>query len=303
MKLKEFFYLNKSDRSVLAVLLLVALCAMLIIYGLGNGNQQSERQTAYKDSVQRGKADDTRAGGQSHTNYQYDQGKPAVRLFPFDPNTADSTQLLALGLQPWQVRNIYKYRSKGGIYRKPADFARLYGLTVKQYKQLEPYIRISDDYRPAAELYAPERTIARHAADTLRYPVKLKPHEHISLNTADTTLLMRVPGIGSYYAREIVYYRQRLGGFCNVRQLLEIDGFPASSLPYFEVKAENITKMNVNELTLNQLKRHPYMGYYRAKEIVDYRRLKGPLQSLQDLKLLRDFTPDAIERLQPYVSF
>ena len=34
-----------------------------------------------------------------------------VETFPFDPNTADSTTLLRLGLAPWQVRAIYKYRA------------------------------------------------------------------------------------------------------------------------------------------------------------------------------------------------
>ena len=59
-------------------------------------------------------------------------------LFPFDPNTADSTQLLKLGLQSWQVRSIYKFRAKGGIFREKTDFARLYGLTKKQYEVLAP---------------------------------------------------------------------------------------------------------------------------------------------------------------------
>ena len=61
-------------------------------------------------------------------------------LFPFDPNTADSTQLLKLGLQSWQVRSIYRFRAKGGIFREKTDFARLYGLTKKQYEVLAPYI-------------------------------------------------------------------------------------------------------------------------------------------------------------------
>ena len=76
----------------------------------------------------------------------------SVKLVVFDPNTADSTTLLSLGLQRWQVRNIYRYRRAGGIYRRKEDFARLYGLTAGQYRQLEPYIRIGADYQPAVTL-------------------------------------------------------------------------------------------------------------------------------------------------------
>jgi DNA uptake protein ComE-like DNA-binding protein len=61
--------------------------------------------------------------------------------------------------------------------------------------------------------------------------------------------------------------------------------------------------MNLNKLTLNQLRRHPYINFYQARAICDYSRLKGPLQSLGQLRLLNDFTPTAIERLQPYVEF
>jgi len=221
-------------------------------------------------------------------------------LFPFDPNTADSTQLLRLGLKPWQVQSIYKYRARGGVYRQPKDFARLYGLSVDDYRRLEPYIRIEGDFRPAAEVIADEQHASR---DTIAYPVKLKPSEHLSLNAADTAQLRKVPGIGRYYAREIARYRQQLGGFVNVNQLREIDNFPEEALPYFTIGNAPVRKMNVNKLTLNELKRHPYLNFYQARAINDYRRLKGPLKSLDDLSLLPDFTPQDIERLRPYVEF
>ena len=73
----------------------------------------------------------------------------AARLFAFDPNTADSSTLLRLGLKPWQVRSIYKYRAHGGHFRKPQDFARLYGLTLAQYRRLEPYISIKSEVMAA----------------------------------------------------------------------------------------------------------------------------------------------------------
>ena len=59
----------------------------------------------------------------------------------------------------------------------------------------------------------------------------------------------------------------------------------------------------MNTATLNDLKRHPYINFYQARAIVDYRRQHGPINSLQDLRLLTPFTPDAIERLMPYVEY
>ena len=128
----------------------------------------------------------------SHANRHYIEAENRqVERFAFDPNTADSTELLRLGLHYWQVRNIYKYRAAGGVYRRPADFARLYGLTRKQYRELEPYIHISSDYAPAAGLFAEERHERRDT--THRYPTKLKVGEQLDLNLSDTTALQRVP--------------------------------------------------------------------------------------------------------------
>ena len=178
----------------------------------------------------------------------------------------------------------------------------IYGLTAGQYRRLEPYIRISDDYRPAAEAYPAEPRPA-YVRDTTRYPLKLKPGQHVALNTADTALLKRVPGIGSGFARAIVRYRERLGGFYSTAQLMEIGNFPQSALPYFTADPSLCRKLNVNRLTLSQLRRHPYIGFYQAKTIIDHRRLHGPLRSLDDLRLYKDFPPETIERLRNYIEF
>lgn len=297
--IKKLFYINKADRAVAIILLFImAVLAAGIMFTAGpaDGDFVSSADTSSVGMPAAKTGSNRRAAG------YYDAGAPSTRLFAFDPNTADSTALLSLGLQPWQVRNIYKYRAKGGIYRRPSDFARLYGLTVGQYKRLEPYIRISSDYLPASSLISDgERTAA--VRDTVKYPVKIKDGEYIVLSTADTAMLKKVPGIGSGYARAIVSYRARLGGFFSVDQLLEIDGFPESSLRYFKLGDAATEKINLNKLTLNQLRRHPYISYFQAKAIVDYRRLHGNLKSLDDLRLNRDFPAEAIRRLKPYVVF
>lgn len=298
--MKNFFYLQRNDRrSLLWALAAVAAGSALTIY-LGRQGDGTPDATA-----------DSRTAPATD-NRPADSGRPTagtalaverpVSLFTFDPNTADSSQLARLGLSAWQIRNLYKYRAAGGRFSRPRDFARLYGLTAGQFKALEPYISIAEEYRPAAEVYAPAapKTFTR---DTLRYPRKLQKGEHVSLNTADTAMLKRVPGIGSSFARAIVAYRNRLGGYYDTRQLLEIDNFPADALPYFVLSPDQCRKLNVNRCSLSQLRRHPYIGFYQAKTIIEHRRLHGPLSSLDDLRNYRDFTAADIERLSHYVEF
>ncbi len=301
MKLSDLFYLNRHDRRILLVLLSVAAGCFLVICLLGEDREAS---------VESGFTRYSRNTRSSRNPSYYAQPVKRLERFAFDPNTADSTQLLRLGLQPWQVKNIYKYRAAGGIYRKKEDFARLYGLTVKQYRELEPYIHISADYLPASTLIKEEQREEQqgeqrveHQRDTLRFPVKIAEGEHIDLNAADTSLYKKVPGIGSYYSRKIAEYGRRLGGYVSTNQLDEIENFPSEAKKYFSVNASNVHQLNVNRLSLNELKRHPYINYYQAKAIIDHRRLQGPLHSLSELRLLPDFPVEAIKRLEPYVCY
>ena len=296
---------------MLLALLLVGTVVLLALWLTGDGQSDGQQPRYESDSSYY-------YGKYRRQHYQrpIDEGGTVApsELFVFDPNTADSTQLLRLGLQRWQVRNIYSYRRNGGIYRRPEDFARLYGLTVGQYERLAPYIRIGRDYQPAITHYPSPNTHhlspnTHHLSpntqerDTLRYPRKIAEDEHVVLNTADTTQLRSVPGIGTYFANEITNYGRFLGGYVSIDQLDEIPDFPQESKKYFVISNPNPVKLNVNNLSLNQLKRHPYINYYQAKAIVDYRRLHGRIESLQQLSLSKDFTPEAISRLEPYVEY
>ena len=304
--LRRFFYLQKSDRRIMLALLVVAVVALTVLWLTGSWQPSAEKADA--DSIVAGR----KMAARRYQQRPIDEGGPErpTALFDFDPNTADSTALLKLGLERWQVRNIYRYRRAGGIYRRKEDFARLYGLTAGQDRRLEPHIRIGSDYRPAAELVGSSSQHPRsatasqsHRPDSLRYPVKITPGSHVVLNTADTAELRHVPGIGVYFANEIVNHGRFLGGYVSVDQLDEIPDFPKEAKQYFVIHNATPKKLNVNRLSLNELKRHPYINYYMARAIVDYRRLHGPIKSLQQLSLSRDFTPEAIKRLEPYVEF
>ena len=65
----------------------------------------------------------------------------------------------------------------------------------------------------------------------------------------------------------------------------------------------NPRRMNINRLTLQQLRRHPYVNFYMAKAITDYRRLHGDIKSLNELRLSKDFTDEVIHRLEPYIEY
>lgn len=260
--------------------------------------------------------------------------------FPFDPNTADSTQLRRLGLSQFQIQNIYKYRAKGGAYHRPEQFKKLYGMTVAQWRHLQPLIRIGEEYQyladtdeaynPSTDGYPQQNHTAQRTyghpnktnagegeyeeghnsrsyngayRDTTLYPHKLKAGETINLNTADTTALKRIPGIGSYFARKIVQYREKLGGFTSLAQLEDMENIPLGIESYLTLGQATPRKIRINHATLRELNAHPYLSYYQARVIANHIHQFGPIRNFQALSLYEEFTEKDFKRLAPYVDF
>lgn len=173
----------------------------------------------------------------------------------------------------------------------------------KPYHERTVYIRTKVIYRDTAYKRGHRLFDVEHDSVGGRYQQKIRQGEHVVLNMADTMQLKTVPGIGPYFARKIVEYGKRLGGYVSVNQLDEIEDFPLESKRYLVIENPSPKKLNINRLSLNDLKRHPYLNFYQARAITDYRRLHGPLHSLDDLRLSKDFPQEAIERLKPYVEF
>jgi DNA uptake protein ComE-like DNA-binding protein len=216
--------------------------------------------------------------------------KDSYVLSTFDPNTIDSAGFVRLGLKSFIASNILKYRKSGGKFRTSADFAKVYGILQDKFKELEPYISIAEIKPIKNEAKATKRT------DII-----------VELNSADTTLLMQVKGIGRGYAKGIVRFRQATGGFVSIEQLSEIYGMRPENLdkirPFCIVNKSLVKKIKVNIATVERLKSHPYLNFYKAKAIFELRRNKGKLHSINDLNVISELTADDLVKIEPYLSF
>lgn len=138
---------------------------------------------------------------------------------------------------------------------------------------------------------------------TEKYPAKTV----VELNTADTTILKKVPGIGSTFARRIIKYRELLGGFYTVEQLREVYGIDEERYnamkPWFSTDKLIICKLFVNKSSVKKHLRHPYINKQQAHIIEQLQKQKGKLTGWEDLQLLEEFTETDKERLTPYLSF
>lgn len=295
---KDFFYYTKSERRVILLLLAIALL-LLGIWAVMEYLRPVEVPVTLSESEEidsfLANLEEQEKIRKSHTP----KNEISAVLQPFDPNTADSVLLRQLGLPVYIVRNILKYRAKGGVFRSPESFSRIYGLKEEVYQKLKPYITIA----PLVSVSHVRTDTFRQLKDTIPYIPKYEEGTIVDLNKADTSILKRIPGIGSTLARMIVVYRQRLGGFYDVSQLQEVPHVRVELNKWFVVTPAGLHKIQVNSASLDKLRSHPYMDFYKAKAIMEYRRKRGKIKGLSQLSMFEKFTEKDLKRLSPYLTF
>ena len=121
---------------------------------------------------------------------------------------------------------------------------------------------------------------------------------------------IRIPGIAARTASVILKNRLRYGGFYNPRQLQEFLTWDAARdymdewcTVWFTTDANRLRLIHVNEATVSELQRHPYISHEQAVEIVRYRTRHKRLASIVEFQQLTTFSAEQIQQILPYLTF
>lgn len=239
----------------------------------------------------------------SNNNQYKEKTKRPIRLSKFNPNTASSEQLEELGMAPFMAKRIVNYRSKGGQFRKKEDLLHIYDFPSELYKQLEPYIVLPEKMEVAKSTEGKERP----SYPAFQNNSNFQKIVAFDINTADTTTLIRLKGIGSKLSMRILKYRDALGGFHSKAQFSEIFGLNSLALSqltsYAEIRSP-VKKLAINTVTLEELSRHPYFRNRRMTQtIISYRQEHGSFRSEEDLKKTLVLDQAKLNALLPYLEF
>lgn len=316
-------YFNKGDRRAIIILstIAVATLAAIVLFGMGKTEEEQQKDTEQETSAQTS-VKESEHNTDDITIHSEENVEAGEGLCPFDPNTADSITLIRNGLRPYQAHALLRYRQAGAIFRKPLDIARLNCLEDEDIDRLLPLIRIDRKYSerrtkypigasyefpsksPQGKTYQPNGSLPLGGeGEGPRPSKKFTTLTPVDINTADTTLLKRIPGIGSYTANKIVKMRTQLGGYHSAQQVLTLTNLSSDLLEWFVIDPTNLRHINLNASTFNQLRQHPHIGYDHARDLTRYIRLYGKIRDEQQLRSTNIFSDDELQLLLPYVEY
>ena len=207
------------------------------------------------------------------------------KVFDFDPNHLTKDSLLLLGLSSFAVRNLIKYRNGGGSFSKKEDLKKIYGLDSLDFNRIKDRIKIRRKAKPK----------------------KAKPKaSKLFINAADSAQWTELKGIGPYYAKKITQYREKLGGFYAVEQVAETWALPDSTFqkikPYLLLDA-GLQPFDINRISGDELAKHPYISFKKARIICNYIQQNGKIKNEQDLYAIRALDSFEIKKILPYIDF
>jgi competence protein ComEA len=290
-KLRDLFTFSSDERKgiIALVLVLIVICSINIILLF---HHPEPVQTKYPDWMK-----DT--GSFEEYDYSILPDNDSISE-PFkadlagsrqkatiDPNTASLETLILAGFTLRISRTIIRYREKGGRFKTSDDLKKIYGLTPEIFETVAPYLLITEDVQPKSK---PPATL----------PAR------ININTADSVLLEKLPGIGPVLARRIIRYRKMLGGYCSTEQIREVYGITDSLYliirERIEADTSSIIKINLNTSEEKELARHPYIGKFVAAGIANYRTHAGKILNINELIVNGLVSKDRFDKLKYYVS-
>ena len=278
-KIKDYFQFNKKERN--GILLLSFILFFLILFYQFSYLLKTETKTDFSDFEK------------ILSELEYANDSPQLKennsLFRFNPNTLNDDGWLALGLSQGKLKVLRNYQESGGYFKQKEDLQRCYAFGDAFYNTIKEYVIIP---KPKTTVPKSQKLI------TLT--------QIIELNQADSLALISVKGIGPFYAKQILKYRNELGGFINYEQFTEIWGLEKLDFEKFKqqtiLDTLYIRKINVNAIELEQLKMHPYLNYKQAKMIMNYRKQHGDFKSIKDIQKIRPISPEIFRKIAPYLQ-
>lgn len=222
-------------------------------------------------------------------------------IYPFNPNFLSDYKGYVLGLSTEQIDRLHSYRKSGKFVNSSSDFKMVTGVHDTLLQKLEPYFKFGNKFDSYKQSVSYEQ-------DTEKAVVENNETKVIDINGALEEDLVKVYGIGPYYAKAILKRRSALGGFVSMEQMDDFTEFsPEAKVglkrQFAIVNKPSAEKINVNTASLLQLSRFPYFNKDIARGILTQRSMNGKIIKIDDLLEIPNFPVDKVKIIALYLEF
>lgn len=208
----------------------------------------------------------------------------------FDPNVYTVKDWMKLGLSEKQSEIVVKLSKRG--FNSNSDLERIY-IIPKQcfdlFKDSTFFPRPVNQFSYQTNEQSPDKTKVS-----------------VNLNGGNEDDFKKIRGIGSYFSRKIIDYREQLGGYINKEQLMEI--WKIDLEKYQEIEEfiyfgnEPVMKISINKATVEELSKHPYINFKVANSIVKIREQHGNYTDIGGIKKSKIIDEVTFQKIKPYLS-
>lgn len=212
-------------------------------------------------------------------NHSFEKKKqPKQVTAPFNPDTVTASGWMELGLSERQAEVLIAYKDRIGGFYEIEQLYKAYVLDSNRVNEWKPFLVFEK-----------------------------KKIQRIELNSASAEQLMKLKGIGQGYAKRIITYREKLGGFHAFSQVGEIYNFPPELVqaiePFCKVDTLLVNKIRINFVTLEELVKHPYFDYKTSRALLNYREQHGAFRSFSDVLKCKAVEEEMSSKWKPYLNF
>lgn len=215
---------------------------------------------------------------------------------PYNPNFISDYKGYLLGMSVEEIDRLHEFRKKDEYVNSAKDFQKVTQVSDSLLKAMQPYFKF------------PEWTQKESTSSSNSYSKFAKNEEAIEvkdINLATKETLMQIKGIGDAYSDRILKRRAEIEGFLIDEQLYEVWGMDSlvieKVLKQFRVlNPPEITKQDLNAISLKQLQKNPYVNYYAGVAILKYRSKVGNITTFEELAQLNNVPKLTLERLPLY---
>lgn len=287
MKDENPFFVSKRNKQGIVLFLVLSLIVVfsprvLLLFKekekfvVSSSDVKELRESSIKAAVKR----------KSRTNFKK-QSRYRKPNSKFDPNAYSEKEWMALGLSKKQAAIVLKFTQRG-IYSNE-QLEKIFVIPPELYSLIKDSTTYPNKRETLTTLKKEAKTIVL-----------------VELNTADQEKLESIPGIGAFFAKNILKYRDRLGGFLYKEQVLEVwkmDVEKYSTIEkYLQVDANKIKQLELNSVAVEILKDHPYLNWNIANSIIKIRNQKGKFKSIGEIKESVLMDEELFEKIKPYLS-